>query len=130
MEESEYCLPFDVGKEEMERGERGRVVRFRDEQCILPALDMSAFSLGLGIDLASLGLANEFAFRDDKVEVEEGGFGRFTGLVRVETGSRIESDGSLRREGSRIESLVTDVSATESEWTAFSEEAEGIEMFF
>lgn len=53
-------------------------------------------------------------------------------MIDVESSSPLEAVGSAAgtESNSGLESMDTDVSATDSEWTAFSEEAEGIEMFF
>jgi hypothetical protein len=135
LEESEFGLPFVVGEEERERGARGgRVVSFRDE-VYLPVLDTS-ISQGLAIEWAEMGLGGveEDGVEGGEVELgEEEGESAFEfGMVlEIETGSmEEESDGSLVSEGSTVESLESGVSTADSAWTAFSEEADGIEMFF
>jgi hypothetical protein len=126
LEESDYCLPFAVGRDDIERGTRGRVVSFLDERCVLPMLDVPS---GLGIDVNDWNKRGVLGEEEgDLVGVMGGGIEVVElRLEGVEMESEVESDGGLRREGSGIESLVTDVSATESEWTSFSEQAEGIE---
>ena len=110
LEESEYHLPFHVAPEETERGggrtPARRMVSFLDEVdedgggSYLPRLDASFAGQGLMID--------------------------------VESSSPREAEGSTvgTESNSGLESMDTDISVTDSEWTAFSEEAEGIEMFF
>ena len=133
LEESEYCLPFTVGAEEHERGARaGRVVSFRDEVC-LPMLD-AGISQGLGIEWGDLGLDRAGEENRDQVDEEVGSVFEFGMVLGIEAGSleslEQEEDESLVSEVSAIDSLDSDISAAESEWTVFSEEAEGIEMFF
>lgn len=110
LEESEFHLPFHIAPEDTERGgwraPARRMVSFLDEVdedgrgSYLPRLDTSFVGQGLMID--------------------------------VESSSPLEAVGSAAgtESNSGLESMDTDVSATDSEWTAFSEEAEGIEMFF
>lgn len=125
LEESEFGLPFAVGREEHERGARGgRVVSFRDE-VLLPTFDVG-LSRGLGIEWGDLTWDRPEAVVEDVDSVFE--FGMVLGIERGSLGD--DEDGSLFREGSAIGSLESDVSAADSDWTAFSEEAEGIEMFF
>jgi hypothetical protein len=53
-------------------------------------------------------------------------------MIDVDSSSPVEAEGSAvgTESNSGLESMETDISATDSEWTAFSEEAEGIEMLF
>jgi len=53
-------------------------------------------------------------------------------MIDVGSSSRFEVEGSAvgTESNSGLESMDTDISTTDSEWTAFSEEAEGIEMLF
>jgi hypothetical protein len=53
-------------------------------------------------------------------------------MIDVGSSSPVEAEGSAvgTESNSGLESMDTDISAADSEWTAFSEEAEGIEMFF
>jgi hypothetical protein len=108
LEESDYRLPFPIGLEETERGGE-RIVSFRDE-IILPIIDTSFAGQGLMIDIEQMG-ASTVEEKGEREDVE---------------GSTVGMESSF---SSGIESLETDISATDSEWTAFSEEAEGIEMF-
>ena len=108
LEESDYRLPFPLGVEETERGRR--TVSFRDE-IVLPRIDTSVAGQGLMIDMEQMGTST----------VEE------EGEREDVEGSAVGTESSL---SSPIESLETDMSTSDSEWTAFSEEAEGIEMLF
>lgn len=112
LEESEYRLPFPVASEETERGggSRRRTISFRDE-IVLPRLDNAFTNMGQGL----------------MIDMEE----RMTSSSPVEMMERDDAEGSaVGTESSGNESLETDISATDSEWTAFSAEAEGIEMLF
>jgi len=120
LEESDYCLPVELAADEMERisgTTRSRVVRFRDDTPTIthadeypPAVDTNSSTQGLGTAAQSLGL-------EIRTEKAEEGLSGILEIVGCETGSIVETDSSLS-EGSGIESLVTDVSTTESEWTA------------
>jgi len=119
LEESEYNLPFELGAEEMERGSRttrSRIVKFRDDTPImthkdeyLPALDTNLCAQGLGTDSRSPGFEN-------RMKHVAGGLPGILENAGAEMGSIVETDSSLTK-GNGIESMVTDVSATESEWT-------------
>jgi hypothetical protein len=115
LEESEYLLPFPVAVEETERGGGGtrRMVSFRDE-LVLPRIDFTFMGQGLMIDIDVQGIMSSSGqiMGDDERD-------------RDVEWSVVETDVS------GIESLEeTDVSTTDSEWTAFLEEAKGIEMLF
>jgi hypothetical protein len=128
LEESEFGLPFVVGREERERGGR-RVVNFRDE-VLLPRLDES-LSQGLGIEWGDVTWDGVDRGEVGGEEEDVGSVFEFGMVLGIETGSLgDDEEGSLVSEGSAIGSLESDVSAADSDWTAFSEEAEGIEMFF
>lgn len=109
LEESEYRLPFTVATEDSERGNRvtspRRIVSFQDDVEGVPRLDTSP--QGLMIDV-----------EESLVEREHEG-GEMDGRLSV-----------MGTDSSVVGSLETYTSAGDSEWTAFSEEAEGIEMYF
>jgi hypothetical protein len=115
LEESEYRLPFTVATEDSERGngvsERGnrviprRIVSFQDDVEGLPRLD--TLPHGLMVDVEESPVEREH--EDDEMD----------GMSSA-VGTESSVDGSVE----------TYTSAADSEWTAFSEEAEGIEMYF
>ena len=119
LEESDYCLPVELGADEMERVSgttRSRIVRFCDDTPITthtdeypPALDTNSSIQGVATDLRSLGLD----IRTEKAE----GLPGILDNVGCETESIVETDSSLSK-GGEIECFVKDASATESEWTA------------
>jgi hypothetical protein len=104
LEESEYHLPFPAAEDETQQVHRPngrRMVSFQDDvNGGLPTLD-TTLSQGLMIDMEESPVEDEFG--------------------RDESAAGTESSG--------VESVDTDYSAG-SEWTALSEEAEGIEMMF
>lgn len=115
LEESEYHLPFPVATEETERGGHGvvqRIVSFQDEKGGLPQLDTSFAGQGLMIDVDSHIVA-------ERVEDEAD---RMSSSVGTESSS-VESLDTFT-------SVDTYTSVVDSEWTALSQEADGIEMYF
>jgi len=78
------------------------------------------------LDEVDVGRRESYLPRLDTSFVEQGL------MIDVESSSPVEAEGSAvgTESNSGLENMDTDISATDSEWTAFSEEAEGIEMLF
>ena len=87
------------------------MVNFRDE-ILLPRIDTSFAGQGLMIDMEQMGGPLPAEETEEREDID---------------GSPVGTESSF---SSGIESLETDLSANDSELTAFSEEAEGIEMLF
>lgn len=104
LEESEYRLPFPISLEEIERGGRSKPKRL----ALLPDEVKRRFPPTLDISFVGSMIDIEFPVNDEE-EIEE---------TEVDI------------EGSGLESLETDGNVTDSEWTAFAKELEGIEIFF